>query len=217
MKASKQQIDEALANNMNCFESHLGGYIMSSREPAPSGLNIENGDPATWTPELWLWIHQKFEVRSMVDVGCGEGHCAGFFAKHGCEVVGIDGSRRAAHDSVIPDAHVIHDFVTAPYVPIKSYDLVWSCEFVEHVEAQYADNFLAVFSKAAKCVAITYASPGQPGWHHVNCQPEEYWIEKLSKIGFVLDEALTQEARGFARGHFKHKGLLFRPAKDTGL
>jgi len=132
-------------------------------------------------------------------------------------VVGIDGSRRAAHDSVIPDAHVIHDFVTAPYVPIKSYDLVWSCEFVEHVEAQYADNFLAVFSKAAKCVAITYASPGQPGWHHVNCQPEEYWIQKLSKIGFVLDEALTQEARGFARGHFKHKGLLFRPAKDTGL
>jgi len=94
---------------------------------------------------------------------------------------------------------------------------VWSCEFVEHVEERFADNFLAAFAKAEKCIALTYASPGQPGWHHVNCQPESYWIEKISAIGYRLDEALTHDARRLAQGHFAHKGLIFRPAASRAF
>lgn len=209
---AQDELADAVANNMNCHEGHLGGYIMSSNQPAPSGLNIEHGDPATWTPELWSWMFHELSIRSVLDVGCGEGHCAAYFAGLGCDVLGIDGSRQAAKDSAIPGQHIVHDFVYGPHQLNHGYDLVWSCEFVEHVEEQYSDNFLEMFSNAKKYLVITYAEPGQPGWHHVNCQPAGYWVDKLSAIGFNLDVALTNRARQIAKtGHFAAKGLVFRP------
>ena len=39
-------------------------------------------------------------------------------------------------------------------------------------------NFINDF-KLCNYVAMTYAPPGQGGYHHVNCQPKEYWIENL--------------------------------------
>jgi len=57
---------------------------------------------------------------------------------------------------------------------------------------------------------MTFAGPGQLGWHHVNCQPEEYWIKKISAIGFSFNARLTRKARKIARGgHFKERGLVF--------
>jgi hypothetical protein len=47
---------------------------------------------------------------------------------------------------------------------------------------------------------MTYAEPGQCGWHHVNCQHKEYWVNKLSQIGFMLDPRLTELARKAAQG-----------------
>jgi SAM-dependent methyltransferase len=150
----------------------------------------------------------------VIDVGCGEGHAAGFFRGIGCKVLGIDGSRQARAASVIPDAHVLHDYQDAPFDPAwrglgKQWDLVWSCEFVEHVDERFVPNFLVTFSAARKYLMITYAHPGQPGWHHVNCRDEDYWIEKVVGAGFRFDGALTRKARELAHDHFFHRGLVF--------
>ncbi len=204
----EQRVAHAL--NMNCDEGHLGGYIRASATPAPSGLRIENGDPATWTPSLWDWAFRDLGVRSVLDVGCAEGMCAGYFEKLGCRVLGVDGSLQALDASIIPDSHVLHDYATGPFTPKQAFDLVWSCEFVEHVEEAYLPNFLASFRAGARYLMMTYAPPGQPGWHHVNCQPEAYWLEKMAGIGFRYEEALTREARRVAAdGHYHRKGLLF--------
>ncbi len=57
---------------------------------------------------------------------------------------------------------------------------------------------------------MTFAEPGQTGWHHVNCQPAEYWIEKVTPLGFRFDEELTKSARQVAAtGHFAKRGLVF--------
>lgn len=211
-------MDEWHANNFNVSEGHLGGYIMSRSEPAPSGLDIENSDPETWHPELWLWAMSALNIRSVLDVGCGEGHAARFFKTHGCDVVGVDGSRRAQQDSKIPEQHVLHDFTNGPWLPQQACELVWSSEFVEHVEEKFCDNFLATFSTATRFVFMTFAGPDQPGWHHVNCQPQGYWEEKLENVGFFLDEKLTGHARLVAKnGHFARAGLVFRPASDISF
>jgi SAM-dependent methyltransferase len=211
MQFSEGQTNRGHCNDMNCEEGHLGGYIRSSSLPTLSGLCIEHGDPLTWTPQLWLWAYERLGVRSVLDIGCGEGHSAKFFQELGCKVLGVDGSIQAREHSLIPNTHIIHDFRNGPYVVIEQeFDLVWCCEFVEHVEEDYLDNFLATFAGSRKYLLLTYATPGQPGWNHVNCQPGSYWIKKLEAIGFLLDPLLTYESRNVAEpGHYQRKGLLF--------
>ena len=102
------------------------------------------------------------------------------------------------------------DFNDGPFIPSKTYDLVWSCEFVEHVEKEYIDNFLKTFSYANKYIMMTYAEPGQRGWHHVNCRRKKYWVKKLSSIGFRVEPRLTETSRKIAGGgHFAKNGLVF--------
>lgn len=208
---SARDIAVADANNMNRDEGHLGGYVRSSPKPAPSGICVENGAPGTWSPKLWRWACDELRIRSVLDVGCGEAHSAAFFRSLGCEVLAVDGSTQAKRDSRVPDSHVLHDFTQGPYAPDRDFDLVWSCEFVEHVEPQFVSNFLAAFGRASKFLMMTYAHPGQEGWHHVNCRPASYWISKVEALGFAYDEEITKRAKAAAEpGHFRGKGLVFR-------
>lgn len=194
---------------MNTSEGHLGGYI-SARHPQSAETGMQNGDSATWSPRLWRWLVNELGVTSVLDVGCGEGHAAGFFAELGCRIRGVDGSQLALRDTVIPGQHVLHDYTHGPYQPEQPFDLVWSCEFVEHVEEQYVEHFLSTFDSASQYLLITAAPPGQVGWHHVNCQPAEYWIERIEQRGFSYSEALTCQARALAAGgHFNSQGLVF--------
>jgi len=69
---------------------------------------------------------------------------------------------------------------------------------------------LKTFAIADRYVMMSFAEPGQTGWHHVNCQPAEYWIEKVSALGFRCDAELTKSARkAAASGHFFARGLVF--------
>ena len=186
-------------------EGHLGGYIQSGPEPGQ-----EYGDFETWSPELWQWAVSRLGVRSVLDVGCGEGHAAAFFATLGCRVLGVDGSLQAFEASQIPDHHVVHDFTRGAWSPPRSFDMVWSCEFVEHVEERHCDNFLTSFAAADRYLLMTHATPGQLGWHHVNCRQSRYWIDRIERLGFWFNEELTEEARELAgEGHFRRSGLVF--------
>ena len=192
-KPSKEELELSKQWNMNIGEGTLGGYIKANHD-------FTHGDPNTWCPELWKWCRDVLRVRSVLDVGCGEGHSTAFFKELGCEVLGVDGSVQAKENSRIPQFQVIHDFSEGPFIPKQNYDLVWSCEFVEHVEECNMGNFLKTFGYCDKYLMMTFAGPGQLGWHHVNCQPEEYWIKKISAIGFSFNVRLTRKARKIARG-----------------
>lgn len=178
---------------------HLGGYVTG-------------GDEATFFPDLWRYLVEVEEVKSVLDVGCGEGHALRCFRDMGCNVLGVDGVTQ-------PDPDIVtHDFVQGSLVLNEDYDLVWSCEFVEHVRERYMSNFLRTF-RAARLALITHADPGQAGYHHVNCRTRDYWLGAMAANGFWFDERLTQESREMAAlntspwNHFVRSGLAFRAEK----
>jgi SAM-dependent methyltransferase len=188
-------------------DRHLGGYVAG-------------GDPGTWCPALWSYLVRKYDIRSVLDMGCGEGHAANFFRSLGCDVMGVDGCEQAIRDSAIPDAVRLHDFCHGPFQPGRRFDLVWSCEFLEHIDEEYLPNVLATLLLADKLIAVTHAFPGQPGHHHVNCRTSAYWIEVCERVGLDcrLNDSLA--ARRATLGdyhrlnHFARSGLIAVPFGD---
>lgn len=181
-------------------EEHLGGFV-------------PGGDPNTFYPQLWQWLVKKLKIRTMVDVGAGDGATVDFFDGLGVEALGIDGVW-TGHESI-----VVWDYTVGPFKPPAA-DFVWSCEFVEHVEEQYLENFLTSFAQG-KTIAMTHGTPGQPGYHHVNCRTAKYWVAQLDSIGYDYDEFLTAEARAVAaadkapHNYFLMTGLLFSRREPT--
>ena len=163
---------------------HLGGCVLGG------GV----GDIDTWCPQVWDNLITKYQVKNLIDVGCGGGYSLTYFLSKGIVGVGIEGLEVAREASPTKHNIILHDFTKSTYTPKQQYDLGWCCEFVEHIEAQYVSNFMHTLS-FCKTVAMTHALPGQTGYHHVNEQPPEYWICVFDKYGFKLDQSYSLSLR----------------------
>src|SRR3972149_4181009 len=178
-------------------ENHLGGFV-------------EERNSRCFYTELWDQLIKDFSIKSVIDVGCGQGHALAYLKEKGCKIFGIDGSALVLKDNPLglnSEIH-IHDYTEGAYKPFYQYDLAWSCEFVEHVEEKFIPNFMTTF-KSAKIVALSHALPGQGGYHHVNEQTDDYWIGKFLQNGFKLHIPKTTEYRALAHDYFQKSGLVF--------
>jgi predicted 3-demethylubiquinone-9 3-methyltransferase (glyoxalase superfamily) len=95
------------------------------------------------------------------------------------------------------------------------FDLVWCCEVAEHVSESAIDFFVDTITNC-RILALTAAPPGDGGHHHVNCQPVEYWIEKIEKSGMKIEVDKTNHMRSVAKSfgprsdsHFMRNGMIF--------
>jgi major membrane immunogen (membrane-anchored lipoprotein) len=166
-------------------KDYLGGCIIEDNYPE-SG----KGDVGTWAPQVWDKLIEVYQPKSMIDIGCGAGHSTKYFIDKGIQGLGVEGFLPAINSSPIKEHIYVHDYVESEFIPNQEYDLAWCCEFVEHVEEQYSNNFMVTFNKS-KVVAMTHAIPGQDGFHHVNCQSAEYWINKFSEFGFSYNHEFS--------------------------
>lgn len=182
--------DQPLTDNERLLPSHLGGHFG----------NV-NKDVATLR-----YLAARYAVESMLDVGCGPGGMLDEANALGIRASGIDGDPFVCEE----DRRIVcHDYTLGPYLVVPGVDLVWSMEFVEHVEAIYVGNILATFD-AGRVLFLTAAPPGFPGWHHVNCQPAQYWIGLLATRGWALDEEATAWVRQNGGHVFSvRQGLVF--------
>ena len=182
-------------------------YITNKQKPHLGG-NLLDGDHWTWSPLVWQYIIKTYDIERMTDVGSGMGHVAKWFSEHGVTTLAIDGLEENSTQALYPT--VLHDIVDGPF--ICPTDLVLCVELVEHVEERYLDNLLTTMCQG-KFILMTHATPGQSGWHHVNCQPSEYWINHLENKGYTLsvkDTAIIQElATKDHAHHFVRSGMFF--------
>jgi SAM-dependent methyltransferase len=178
---------------------HLGGHF-----------GVSHTDPGALT-----WLHARFGVKSMLDIGCGPGRMEEVARRLGIAWHGVDGDPGVCRPSV-----TTHDFSLGRALALAEIDLAWSTEFVEHVEERHIPNFMNAFQKA-RLVCLTHALPDTPGHHHVNCRVAAYWIAVFRAFGFDLDAEATaavRKASTMKRGFMRDTGLVFLrkngPAED---
>jgi len=174
---------------MKEIPKHLGGHA-----------NITHLD------EKVLDFFIRRPIFSFLDIGCGPGGMVELAKQYGLDARGIDGDINCANEDII-----IHDYTKGPLELDVNFDLGWSVEFLEHVESKYLNNIFATFM-CCSVILMTHALPGMGGYHHVNCQESNYWIDEFEKRNFLLDLDLTKYIRsisGMRRNFIRNTGMVF--------
>lgn len=158
------------------------------------GSHVTQVDAYTFLPDIWDRLIARYKIASVLDVGCGSGFSTKWFIDHGLRALGIEGDP-ACLAARRCDTIFNHDFTIGPFVPVEQWDLGWTAEFVEHVEEQFIPNWMAALQRC-RYVAMTFATPGQGGHHHVCERPEQFWLDRFAAAGFehVLEETVALRA-----------------------
>jgi SAM-dependent methyltransferase len=184
-------------------------YAIDNTAPHLGGNFIE-GDPATFCPSAWEYIIDKYRVKKTLDVGSGRGFAAKWFVDRSIECVAIDGLQENVDNSIVPA--VLHDLTNSSYLD-TNIDFVNCVEVVEHIEEKYLEYLLDTLC-SGKILLMTHAVPGQEGWHHVNCQESDYWINHLKRKGFILDVEDSKNIQWLAKKdgakHVARNGMIFK-------
>ncbi len=154
------------------------------------------------------WMRERLAPARAIDAGCGPGHMMQAMAAEGVEVRGVDIADAALRRSRAKGLDVERfDLTQSTELPGRPYDLVVCCEVAEHLEATHARTLVRTLCGGGDTIFMTAAEPDPevgPGLHHVNEQPNSYWIALMSEEGFALDEALTVDARA----RFSSQGVI---------
>ena len=155
------------------------------------------------------YMIDKFNIQTMLDVGCGPGGQVKVAKELGLDVEGVDGDPRVIAEA---EGIVINECDYTKDTFERDVDFIWSVEFLEHVKEQFQENYMKTFARANH-VFVTFAPPGKGGNHHVNERPATYWIEVFSKYGLEYDENITKEVKDAStmkREFVSRNGLYFK-------
>jgi len=132
-------------------------------------------------------LAKRLQLTSVVDFGCGLGsYLMGLLLGGATRVKGYEFGYEAAkqfiHAEILP--YIEYGDVTLP-INCGKFDCSLSIEVAEHIHPDKSDQFIDNLVNATnKWIVFTAAPPGQEGVGHINCQPKEFWINKLKAKGF---------------------------------
>jgi hypothetical protein len=130
-------------------------------------------------------ILDKFKIRSVVDVGCGDGTWLKTFGAFGIDdVYGIDGGYITGDFLQIPMDRFQSMDLSFPVQLGRRYDLVVSLEVAEHLPEASAQRFIRFLVSLGPLVYFSAAIPRQGGRAHINEQWQSYWIKQFAVHGF---------------------------------
>lgn len=140
--------------------------------------------------EALIYAKERWNVQSMIDIGCGTGGQVFAATDLGIDSYGVDGTNE------LPK---LNNFEQVDYrIDASSFqldfDLGWSVEFVEHIEEECIPIFMKDFQKC-KRVILTAAPPFWGGKNHVNEQTEIYWVKVFKEHGFDINLEETMSVR----------------------
>lgn len=160
------------------------------------------------TFDAWLCIavytvFGEYGVKSIMDVGCGDGSYTKHLRAHGFDAEGYDAN------PYTPEGCYIADFSEPQYLDV--HDAVLCLEVGEHIPADYEPVFLDnLVRHAEKLIILSWAVPGQGGFGHVNERDNEYVIKRMNERGWNIDQSSTDFVRNQAAiAWFKNTVMVF--------
>jgi len=95
-----------------------------------------NGASGEKLTEVFVALVQQLDgVRSICDLGCGNGHIAGRLGLHGYQVTGIDASRSGIRiaQRAYPEVKFVEALINRELSAFGNFDLVISSDVIEHL------------------------------------------------------------------------------------
>lgn len=133
-------------------------------------------------------------VRSVVDVGCGDGSWLSAFSALGVDdIVGVEGPWISPQQLKIPTDKVRRMRVDQAVRLDRRFDLAMSLEVAEHLPPARAESFVSDLVALAPCVLLSAAIPGQGGHHHENEQWPSYWAAFFARHGYAAVDCLRPQ------------------------
>lgn len=145
---------------------------------------------ASLVPLLVSELSPAIDVKSVIDVGCGEGWWGREFAFWDFMSVGMDKWTDTEVVSMI-DHDLDQPLEQAfPEGSINRFGLALCLEVAEHLTPERGSSFIADLCKLSDLIVFSAAIPGQRGVNHLNEQWPTYWVDHFRTNGFYVSGAM---------------------------
>jgi len=129
-------------------------------------------------------LHSLLELKSVLDVGCGDGRWLASFNECGVPlIVGIDGPWTDVAKLQIESGNFEVKDLSKPFDLQRKFSLAVSLEVAEHIEPQFAKVFVQNMVRHSDVVLFGAAIPFQGGFRHVNERWQSYWVDLFAAEG----------------------------------
>lgn len=174
LKSEKGTYTPARHYAKDFYESYRRGSLGSAKEIVPLVLEL-------------------VDVRSVIDIGCGDGAWLSVFRDHGVEDVwGVDGEWVDPRRMLIPEERFPRHDLSRSFRMNRQFDLVLSLEVAEHLPSGCADTLVDSITRLGAVVVFSAAIPFQGGTHHVNEQWPDYWVQHFEKRGYAVVDCIRK-------------------------
>ena len=131
------------------------------------------------------------EIKSVLDVGCGQGAWLSVWREFGVgDITGIDGNYVDVDRLKIPKEHFVVGDLREPFDLGRDFDLVQCLEVAEHLPEISARSLVTSLTRHANLVLFSAAAKGQGGENHINEQSYDYWRQLFAQKDFVAFDSI---------------------------
>ena len=183
------------------FAEQIIGSARSARVVVPLVMNI------------------VFDVRSVVDIGCGAGTWLAQFKQAGVpRVLGLDGGAAAEHDQLEIEPEEFRVANLERDIDLDdSFDLCVCLEVAEHLTEHAAPVIVRNICRLSDVVLFSAAIPGQGGVHHINERWPSYWAGLFASAGYEVLDVVRGRIWNDERVQWWYRQNLLLFANKAGL